>query len=253
MILVHKPYHASPGADWKTGREWLTQAKITLKLAGKAMAEGGLAEGAVRVAMAPHPVELFRLMERLGPEDGEATYRQGLEAAAGLAEEGQACALGEVGRPHFPVPVEVVEAANSTLLYALELARDADVAVVLHTESATPDVMSGLAGLARQANFTLDRLVKHYSGPMTTPETNQGLVPSIIASRSNLEGALAGGGEFMLETDYLDDPRRPGAVMGPKTVPRRTQNAIARGIMSHEKVWQVHVEVPARVYGLIYD
>ncbi len=253
LIVVHKPYHSSRGADWKTGREWRAQADITLELARKAVSEGGLAEGAVGVALAPHPVELFRLMERLGPEAGETAYRQGLKAAAELAQEGRAYALGEVGRPHFPVPDEVSRAANATLSYALELARDADVAVVLHTESATPQVMTELAEMARKVNFPLDRLVKHYSGPLTTPETNMGLVPSIIASRTNLEGALAGGGEFMLETDYLDDPKRPGAVMGPKTVPRRTREAMEKGLMDHEKAWQVHVEVPVRVYGLVYD
>ncbi len=26
-----------------------------------------------------------------------------------------------------------------------------------------------------------------------------------------------------METDFLDDPNRPGAVLGPKTVPKRTQ------------------------------
>lgn len=253
LLLVHKPYHSVPGADWKTGKEWLTQADITLRLARKAISEGGLAREAVGVTLAPHPVELYRLMERLGPQAGEAAYRQGLEAAAQLASEGEACALGEVGRPHFPVPQAVMDAANATLVYALELARDAGVAAVLHTESATPQVMAQLAELAHKADFPLDRLVKHYSGPLTTPETNMGLVPSVIASRTNLKGALAGGGEFMMETDYLDDPQRPGAVMGPKTVPRRTLDAVAKGLMSPDKAWQVHVEVPARVYGLRYD
>ena len=32
---------------------------------------------------------------------------------------------------------------------------------------------------------------------------------------------------FMLETDYMDDPRRPGAVLGPKIVPKRTQQLAA--------------------------
>jgi len=192
-------------------------------------------------------------MERLGPEAGEEAYRQGLEAAAGQAREGLACALGEVGRPHYPVPDQVWAAANRTLEYALELAREANVAAILHTESATPEVMEGLAQLAKRVNFPLDRLVKHYSGPLTTPETNRGLVPSVIASRTNLAAALEGGGEFMLETDYLDDPNRPGAVMGPKTVPRRTREALTSGLMDHTRAWQIHVEVPRRVYGLVYD
>jgi len=31
-----------------------------------------------------------------------------------------------------------------------------------------------------------------------------------------------------METDFLDDPNRPGAVLGPKTVPKRTQQLCSR-------------------------
>lgn len=41
-----------------------------------------------------------------------------------------------------------------------------------------------------------------------------------------------------------------GAVLGPKTVPRRTQELIAKGLMTEEAVWKVHAENPARIYGV---
>ena len=53
---------------------------------------------------------------------------------------------------------------------------------------------------------------------------------------------------FMLETDYMDDPRRPGAVLGPKTVPKRTQQLIEAG-MDEEMLWKCHVDVPNSLYG----
>ena len=34
----------------------------------------------------------------------------------------------------------------------------------------------------------------------------------------------------MLETDYMDDPKRPGAVLGPKTVPKRTRQLLEAGL-----------------------
>ena len=52
----------------------------------------------------------------------------------------------------------------------------------------------------------------------------------------------------MLETDYLDDPKRPGAVMGPKTVPRKTQKAIENNILSEAQVQKIHTELPDSVY-----
>ena len=38
-----------------------------------------------------------------------------------------------------------------------------------------------------------------------------------------------------METDYLDDPRRPGAVLGPRTVPRRTKELCDEWIGSGKK------------------
>jgi TatD-related deoxyribonuclease len=53
---------------------------------------------------------------------------------------------------------------------------------------------------------------------------------------------------FFLETDYMDDPRRPGAVLGPKTVPKRTQQLLEAGV-DEAVMWNTHSELPALVYG----
>jgi TatD-related deoxyribonuclease len=53
---------------------------------------------------------------------------------------------------------------------------------------------------------------------------------------------------FFLETDYMDDPRRPGAVLGPKTVPKRTKQLLAEGV-AEDVMWRTHQELPNLVYG----
>lgn len=45
-------------------------------------------------------------------------------------------------------------------------------------------------------------------------------------------------------------PRYPGAVLGPKTVPRRTMELLQKGALTEEQAWQVHAENPKRVYGV---
>ena len=58
---------------------------------------------------------------------------------------------------------------------------------------------------------------------------------------------------YSLETDYMDDPRRPGAVLGPKTVPKRTQQLAEMSkefdIIDEELFWNMHVEIPNSLYG----
>jgi TatD-related deoxyribonuclease len=51
-----------------------------------------------------------------------------------------------------------------------------------------------------------------------------------------------------METDFVDDPERPGAVLGPKTVPRRVRWLLAEGVET--AVRRAHVRTPERVYGI---
>ncbi|KAF5416679.1 MAG: hypothetical protein C5S49_04440 [Candidatus Methanogaster sp.] len=51
-----------------------------------------------------------------------------------------------------------------------------------------------------------------------------------------------------METDYIDDPEMPGAVLGPKTVPRRILQLI--DMFGEEAFRKVHKENPAQVCGI---
>ena len=60
-----------------------------------------------------------------------------------------------------------------------------------------------------------------------------------------------------METDFLDDPRRPGAVLGPKTVPKRTQT-LASALLevvdknqAEDLLYQIHSFWPSALYGEI--
>ena len=60
-------------------------------------------------------------------------------------------------------------------------------------------------------------------------------------------------GGFLMETDYMDDPKRPGAVLGPKTVPKRTQQLVTallgRGIDAESALFSIHKDLPEALYG----
>lgn len=201
--------------------------------------------------VSPHPVDLVKHVDNgLPVVEAEALVRDGIDASAQLVQEGRAAALGEVGRPHFDVAIEVMEAANRLFEHAMELARDLECAVVIHSESTTPEVCADIAGRARRIGLPRDRIVKHYSPPLVLPEENHGLMPSVLASRRFCREAAAKGDRFMLETDYLDDPRRPGAVMALTTVPKRSYGLLNDGSFSEELLHRIHVHWPKVAYGV---
>jgi TatD-related deoxyribonuclease len=245
LNVVHKPDFSALPTDAAGYRDSL---EATCGLADEVRRETPVVAWAT---VSPHPVDLVKHVERgLTLAEAEELVRAGLMASADLVREGRAIAVGEVGRPHFEVPPEVMEAANRLFEEAMALARDAGCAIVVHTESTTPEVCEDIASRARRAGLPLDRVVKHYSPPLVLPEENRGLVPSVLASRRFCREAAGKGDRFMLETDYLDDLSRPGAVMALTTVPKRSYGLLQDGSFSEELLERVHVHWPRVAYGV---
>lgn len=244
LLLVHKPYHDLPPGDLVRTRAALDRTS--------SMAEWVREEGVVcHVALAPHPAELTEMMKAgASLEEAARLYEGSLELAARLAVERGAVALGEVGRPHYPVGADVWEEANRLMDRALELCKDSGLAAILHTESATPEVFADLASHARRVGIALDKCVKHHAPPIVDVSLNHGLFPSVVVGKDAAETALAQGTRFFMETDYMDDPARPGGVLGPRTVPRRTLELIGRGVMTEAQAVEIHKANPERTYGV---
>jgi len=197
----------------------------------------------------PYPAELMDLEKIHGLEMAKGIMIDAMDIASDYVREGKALAIGEIGRPHFPVSEAEWAASNEIMMRAMALAKEVGCALVLHTESATLSSMKELAEMADKAGLSKDKVVKHYSPPLVLPEENFGLMPSVLAGKEAVKEALRKGTRFLLETDFLDDPRRPGAVMAITTVPKRTRAFMQQGIMTEEQAYKIHVENPKMTYG----
>ena len=91
-----------------------------------------------------------------------------------------------------------------------------------------------------------EKLVEHYAPPRVDESYTHGLTPSVLAGSGSIEELMitfeSSSHGFILETDYMDDPRRPGAVLGPKTVPKRTEQLL--GGLDEEVLYNTHVDLP---------
>ncbi|MDX1612649.1 MAG: TatD family hydrolase, partial [Candidatus Thermoplasmatota archaeon] len=158
--------------------------------------------------------------------------------------------LGEVGRPHYEVEPEIMAEANALFQEALAICAELSCPAILHTEAGDPDTFQEWATWADEAGLPREKVVKHFAPPLVTPEENHGLVPSLVASRGTLEEALERSDRFFMETDYMDDPDRPGAVLGPKVVPRRTLQFHEDGRLTEDAWARIHIDLPRQVYGI---
>jgi len=132
----------------------------------------------------------------------------------------------------------------------MQKAKDANVPVILHTESTTPAQCKEFANLGKKAGLPAHKIVKHFSPPLILENENYGIMPSVLASENNIAEALKKGTRFMMETDYIDDPRRPGAVLGPKTVPRRTIELLKKNNLSEKDAYEIHKINPEKTYNI---
>jgi len=242
LIISHMPYEERPVKDIDDFRACYD---ITIALKDRVNAETNVRAHAT---VGPYPAELIELEKIHGLQRAKEIMMEALGLAGDYVREGRALAIGEVGRPHFPVSPEIWDASNEIMSHAMRIAKETECAIVLHTESASPEIMGELAEMARKVGLDTARVVKHYCAPFVLPEENHGLMPSVLASKDAIDKALGKGLRFLMETDFLDDPRRPGAVLNITTVPKRTNQLIQKGVMRLDDAYQIHYDNPRRTY-----
>ncbi len=235
LFIVAKPSW-SLGVSASVPNDYTRVFDETIRVAGL-VAECGVVAFPV---LGIHPAEIGRLAERMPLSEAAALMMAGLDLAARYVRDGKAVAL-KSGRPHYPVSDEVMTASNEVLAHALSLAAECSCALQIHAESGPcEDVVQ----MARVAGMPVERVVKHYA----TPDTP--LHPSFIAKIEGISDLVRSRRPFTLESDYMDENSRPGAVIGPKSVPRYTKKFLEAGSITEDDCWRIHAETVQRVYGV---
>jgi TatD-related deoxyribonuclease len=236
VFLVSKPswslsVHPACGADYAHVFD------ETLRVAGMV---SGIGLGVFTV-LGVHPAEISRLTERMSLDQAVAVMKGGMDCAARYVREGKAVAL-KSGRPHYEVDPEILAASNDVLAHALDLAAECGCALQIHAETGP---CSDVVAMAQRSHVPKERVIKHYGSPDTP------LHPSLIAKHEAVSTLAREKRPFTMESDYMDENSRPGAVIGPKSVPRYTNQLLKNGLISQEDCFRIHAETIEKVYGVI--
>lgn len=244
LVLVHCPDFASPPTTREGHKE---SYQDTINMAQEVR---GLGLG-VRVILGPHPAAFAHQFDSLG-DRAEENYWDSIETALEFVQEGKAHGIGEVGRPHWPVSDEIWSRSNALLIDTMKLAAKEGIPLQLHVEGESDETYGDLAIMADKAGLDRKKLVRHYAPPNVDASYTHGLTPSVLAGSGSIEVIMdtfeKSSHGFMLETDYMDDLRRPGAVLGPKTVPKRTRQLLEAGL-DEEILYRCHKDLPELIYG----
>ena len=256
IMLVHKPSfsHSLP-VDLEGYRGAYSD---TISMAEEVRKEFGLEVG---VVLGPHPVAWEKQIPELGIEASSELHLEAVSLALEYIDSGHAHCLGEVGRPHYPVEAEIWEKANDLLLEILSMASSSGTSVQLHVEEKDERTYIELSKLCMSSGISSERAIRHFAPPNVSADFTHGLSATVNVGKGSIETIVETAGEagspWGMETDFLDDNRRPGAVLGPKTVPKRTQqlcsSLLSEGWSENEVeslLTKVHSEWPESLYGL---
>ncbi|GAA0467550.1 TatD family hydrolase [Halococcus dombrowskii] len=236
LLVVNKPSWTL-GVDVEEPADFRAAFETTIDIVDEA---SELLDGRAWPVLGVHPGLVSHLIERgFTPDEAGELMQAGLDIAAEYVSE-EALAL-KSGRPHYDVSADVWDASNRVLQHALALGAENDCAVQLHTEAS--EDLTEITDWAIERDLPAHRVVKHYAGGRLT-----GPMPSVMSEKDRLAEAAERDDPFLMETDFIDDPERPGAVLGPKTVPRRVRWLLDEGF--DDAVRTAHVETPRRVYGI---
>ena len=242
LLVVNKPSWLL-GVEVERGADFEAVFETTIAAVADA---SEILDGRAWPVLGVHPGLVSKLVDDRGfaPSEARDLMQAGLDAAAEYVAEGRALAL-KSGRPHYDVPDAVWDASNAVLRHALALGAERGCAVQLHTEAS--EDLTEIAAWADERGLARHRVVKHYAGGRLAGPT-----PSVMSDKDRLieaaERAETAAEPFLMETDFVDDPDRPGAVLGPKTVPRRVRWLREEG--RDAAIETAHVETPAKVYGI---
>ncbi len=241
LTLVTLPYSE---VKITCGEDFRKAFDITVKFAEQARE---LLDLQVNVAVGPYPILLISLAEVLGRDEAEKILMKGMDIAAEYVAEGKANVIGEVGRPHFPTDQCYVDACNRVLQHGMDLAHQIDCPIMIHCESEDYTCKS-LSEMAKSSGLNPGRVIKHSSPPWVSDDEVHGVMPSIPSSRTLIREAIPKGDRFMLETDFIDDPQKPGAMMSVNTVPKRIKAMVSSGEFTEENVYRICSDIPNSLY-----
>ena len=256
IMLVHKP--AIRGKLPTDLGGYRSAYAETLSMAEEVRNSVGLEVG---VVLGPHPVVWEHQIQSLGLERSTELHLEAVGLALEHIEAGQANCLGEVGRPHYPVDQDTWTSATDMLLDIMRMASSTKCSIQLHVESNGEATCRELAGLCDRAGLPRDRAIRHYAPSDVSPEFTHGMAATVSVGQGSIEGltstATSQSSPWGMATDFLDDPSRPGAVLGPKTIPKRTHelcSALLHQGWEAEDVtslmYSIHSRWPDKLYSI---
>lgn len=246
-LVMLPPWHY--GVDAPPGIEMYFKALERFLTECRRAREAGL-----RVACLAgfHPAEVDRLVSAgMKPEEVLSLGLRVVDHMAQLCRSGMLDGIGEVGRQHYKTMPERLAIAATVTTRALEHARDYDCLVHLHLENAGPVTVDTTEKLVELASAPRSRVLFHHASTRVAKRAGEkGFWATIPGKKEAMRRAFteANTDYIMIESDYIDDPKRPCVSSCPWEIIDRQLELLREGVVDEEKLYRVNVDNVVKFY-----
>lgn len=200
-----------------------------------------------------HPADVDHLIDSgMQPHRVLELGEKVLEHIARFCREGVLQGIGEVGRQHFKTSPERVAIAQEILTRAMEYAKDLNCPIHMHLENAGEATVATIDRLAARVGVEKRLLLFHHSKPNVAAAAVQRGYYATIPGKEQLLRYYFGNKmplvNVMIESDYIDDPKRPCVSSCPWEVIEREERLLREGIVDEEKLYKVNIDNVVRFY-----
>ena len=175
-----------------------------------------------------------------------------IDEIARLHDKGIVNGIGEVGRQHYSTAPSRLVASEIITWYALEVARDHDMIVHLHLEQGGYPTIESIRFIIEKMSVSKDKIFFHH---LTYNEAiwaeKYGFWYTIPAKKRIYHKVFAEKPLFALtESDYIDDPKRPGVSSYPWDIVSRFKELLEEGVIDEDYIYRIEVDNIVKAYGM---
>lgn len=198
-----------------------------------------------------HPAEIDRYFKAgWGLEKIIVLGRKLIDEIAKLYKEGLINGIGEVGRQHYSTAPSRLVASEVIMWYALEVAKDYNMVVHLHLEQGGFTTIESIRLITEQIGISKDKVFLHHlslneavwsekHGFWYTVPAKKNIYHKIFVQQPSL---------VLTESDFIDDPRRPGVSSYPWDIVKWLNELLEKEIISEDYIFRIEVDNIVKAY-----
>ncbi|MGB9830735.1 MAG: TatD family hydrolase [Fervidicoccus fontis] len=194
-----------------------------------------------------HPAEIDKLAEYGLPTLKVRDFAlKTIEKIFDMCKEGLLDGIGEIGRQHYKIRMDVAIITQEILESSFTFAKDYGCKIQLHLENIKGFTVENIASLAYKTGLKSDQFLIHHATSSIVEEAKNRRVwttyPGIIEGLKSLFTTIRNPEYVLIESDYVDSKKEGGRITYPWNLPDIQLSLLEKGDVSKYFLEKINID-----------